>query len=228
MRNVMIVGAVVLSFAGRATAQPAPDWKLPKADAQKWVDRVKKVVARDNWTVTVSGNEITVMRDKPAAFVYLAPNSPANAQPMQAGERVVRYVLRFAPRMTTDEYEKLAAVNEASDKEYDRLHAEVKLPHKFDDFIAKTPEEMARVKAFRDAVAKLPRHDLPELYTPEYSIYFFQTGDGGFGAMWIADEGVRAECDHVCKVLVKYFGMYDTHAAAGGKGFGRYLRDLPR
>jgi hypothetical protein len=226
MRNVMIGCAVVLLFAGSATAQPAPaDWKMPEADARKWAERVKKVVARDNWTVTVNGNEITVARDKPAAFVRIFPSAAANAKPIADGERTVKYVLRFAPKMMTEEYEKLAAVNEASEKEQDRLRAEVKLPHKFDDFIATTPEEKARVQAYRDAVAKLPRHNLPEFYTPEYSVFFFETFDGW---SWPADKDVQAECAHVREVLVKYFGMYDTHAAAGGKGFGRTLPDPRR
>ena len=227
MRNVMLVGAVLLFGMGAFAAEPAADWKLPMADADKWVARVKKL-ARDNWTVTVTGNDITLRRDKPTAFVYLPPNSPEGAKPVDAGERNVRYVFRFAPKLSTDEYEKLAAVNEASEKEYDRLRAAVNLPHKFDEFIAKTDEEKARVQAFRDAVAKLPRHALPDFYTPEYSIYFYQTGDAGFGAMWIADENVRAECNDMRDTLTKYFGMYNPRAAAGGTGFGGYLTEPRR
>ncbi len=40
--------------------------------------------------------------------------------------------------MSIDEYERLAAVNAASEKEYDRLRRAVDLPHKFGDFIAAT------------------------------------------------------------------------------------------
>jgi hypothetical protein len=226
MRNMMLV-ALMLCGAPALAGEPAADWKIPKEDAEKWAARLKKL-ARDGWTVSVNGNEIILQRDKPTAFVYMPPNSPDGAKPLDAGVRKVRYVLLFAPKMSTEDYEKFEAVNVASEKERDKLHAEVKLPHKFDEFIAKTDEEKARVQAYRDAVAKLPHHTLPDLYTPEYSIFFYQTGDPGFGATWIADKDVRAECDDIRETLLKYFGMYNPRAAAGGTGFGGYLPEPRR
>jgi hypothetical protein len=227
MRKLLLVGVLMGFGTGGFAAEPAADWKMPKADAEKWVARVKKL-ARDGWTVSLDGNEITVRRNKPTAFAYQPPNAMIGAKPLDGGQRTVRYVLRFAPKLTTDEYEKLAAVNETSDKEYDRLHRAVGLAHKFDDFIATTPEEKARVAAFREAVAKLPRHTLPDLYTPEYSVFFYQTGDGGVSPGWVADKDVRAECDDVLHTLLKYFGMYNLRAAAGGQGFGQYLPEPRR
>jgi hypothetical protein len=52
------------------------------------------------------------------------------------------------------------------------LRKAVGLSYKFDDFVAATPAEHARVQSYREAVAKLPRHVLPDFYTPEYSIYY--------------------------------------------------------
>ena len=228
MRKLALAGALLalVTPAGPA-AEPAADWKLPRQDGEKWVARLK-ALARDGWSVSLDGNEITVRRAEPAAFAYQLPNAMDGAKPLDGGRRTVRYVLRFAPRMTTDEYEKLAAVNAASDREYDKLHRAVGLPHKFDQFVANTPEEEASVAAFREAVAKLPRHNLPDLYTPEYSVYFAQTGDGGAVASWVADDGVRAECGDVRDTLLKYFGMYNPRAAAGGAGFGSYLPEPRR
>jgi hypothetical protein len=224
MRNLLI-GLLVLCGGRSWTADPQPVWKLPKEDGEKWVKRLRDAVGRDNWTITMKGNEIAVQRDKPTAFVSMPPNSAPESKPIPAGEKTVRYVLRFAPKMTVEEYERLAAVNAASEKEYDRLNRAVRLPHKFDDFIAKTPEEEARVKAFREAVAKLPRHDLPDLYAPDNSIFFCQTGDGW---SWVEDKDVSAECRDVEQTLLRYFGMYSPAAAANRSGFGRYLPERPQ
>jgi hypothetical protein len=221
MRNLMLVGLVLLCGTPAHAADPAADWKLPKPDAEKWVARLKKL-ARDGWTVTVRGNEITVAREKPAPFVELLPNSPADAKPMPAGDRTVKYVLVFAPKVSTEEYEKLAEVNEASDRERDRLTAALKLPGKFGDFVATTPEEKIRLQGYRVAVSKLPRHTLPDLYTPEHSVFFFQTG-GEF--MYVADRDARAECDDMRQTLLRYFGVYDPAAASNNTGVGRYLPD---
>jgi hypothetical protein len=225
MRTALVVG--LLALGGRAAAvDPPAEFKLPEADGKKWVERVRKAVSRDNWTVTLRGNEITVRRDKPVAVVVVRPNEPARPpgyKPKPSGEATARYVLRFAPKMSADEYDRLAAVNGESEKEYDRLHRAVGLPHKFDDFIATTPEEQERVRRFREAVAKLPRHDLPDFYTPDYSVFFLTWSDGGLSWSYPHDENVLAECQHVEQVLLKYFGMYDPRAAAGGRGYGRPL-----
>src|SRR5690349_9559078 len=98
MRNVMLV-ALLLCGSPASAAEPVADWKLPKQDADKWVARLKKL-ARDGWTVTASGNDITVAREKPAPFVELLPNSPPDAKPAPAGDRIVKYVFRFAPKVS--------------------------------------------------------------------------------------------------------------------------------
>lgn len=224
MRTALAIG--LLALGGRAAAgDPPAEFKLPEADGKKWVERVRKAVSRDGWTVTLKGNEITIQRDKPVPVVVVRPNEPARPpgfQPKPEREATVRYVLRFAPKVSADEYDRLAAVNERSEKEYDKLHRAVGLPHKFDDFIATTPEEEERVKKFREAVAKLPRHDLPDFYTTDHSAFFF-TWQGGVWWSYPHDENVRAECREVEGALLKYFGMYDPRAAAGGRGYGRPL-----
>ena len=122
--------------------------------------------------------------------------------------------------MSIDEYDRLAAVNAASEKKYDQLHWAVGLPHKLDEFIATTPEEKKRVEEFRAAAAKLPRHTLPDLYTPDHSIYFLHSKDGW---SFPADEAVAAECRDMEDTLMQFFGMYNPAAAARRQAVGQYL-----
>jgi hypothetical protein len=190
MRQLLLLGSLALLPGVAATAEPPAEWKLPETEGQRWAAQVGKAVARDSWSVEVRGNDITVRRDKPVMMARVLPNAAPGARPIPDGERTIRFVLRFAPKMSVDEYARLAAVNAASEREYDRLHQAVGLPHKFDEFIATTPEEKERVRAFQAAVAKLPRHTLPDLYTPDHSVYLLHPWDGWSSP---ADEAVAAE-----------------------------------
>jgi hypothetical protein len=220
MRQILFLGSLVLLPGLGAGADPPAEWKLPEADGQKWTARVAKAVGRDNWSVEVRGSEISVRRNQPVKIVRVLANPAPDTKPIPDGERTVRFVLRFAPKMSADEYDRLAVVNAASEKEYDRLRRAVGLSYKFDEFIATTPEEKERVRAFREAVAKLPRHTLPDLYTPDHSVYLLQSGDGWSSP---ADETVAAECRDVEDTLLRLFGMYDPVAARRGRGVGQYL-----
>jgi hypothetical protein len=219
MRHSLLLGFLVLASGTEVVSAPPGEWKLSKAVGQKWVARVK-ALARDGWTVELRGNDIIVRRSKSVAMERIVPNAPLNGKPMPDGERAIQFVLRFAPKMSMDEYERLAAVNAASDKEYHRLHSAVGLPHKFDDFIATTAAEKKRVEEFRAAVAKLPRHDLPDLYTPDHSIYFLHPWDGWSSP---ADKAVASQCRDVEETLLRFFGKYDPAAAAGKYQVGHHL-----
>lgn len=225
MRQLLLFGWLALLPGPGAQADPPAAWKLPEADGQKWAARVRKAVARDNWSVELQGNEITVRRTKPVAMARVLPNPTPGAKPIPDGERTIRFVLRFGPKLSLEEYDRLAAVNAASAKEYDRLHRAVGLSHKFDDFIARTPEEQERVRAFRAAVAKLPRHTLPDLYTLDHSIYLLHPWDGWSSP---ADTTVAAECRDVQDTLLRLFGTYDPDAAARRRWVGQYLPEPRR
>jgi hypothetical protein len=219
-----------MTVAASATigADPLPQekWTLPKADAEKWVTRIRGL-ARDGWTVSVRGNDIVIQRDKPVRFAAIeinAPDRPRDRKPA-LHDGVVRWTLRFAPRMASDEYDRLSEVNAASDRERDRLKRAVGLTHKFDEFIATNAEEKARVAAYREAVAKLTWHTVPDLYTPEHSIFLFVTADQW--SSYIYDKDVAAECQDVEETLLRYFGMYNPRAAAKGQRAGR-LETPPR
>jgi hypothetical protein len=220
MKSISV--ACLLLSAGLSMAADSTDGKLSDADGKKWVDRLQRLIPCDGWTVTARGNEATVKRDKPVLMVVTAPNEP----PAQVGQkpreerRVIRFVLRFAPRMSLEEYERLAAINDSSTKEYERLKRNVGLPHKFDQFIATTDEEKERLKSFEAAVAKLPHHSLPDMYSPDDSIFFFHPWDG-----WStpAEEVEDAECSEVQDALTQYFGLYSTESAGHGQELGQYL-----
>jgi len=216
MGKFIVVGVVALAGLGAA---PLPEWTWTEAEGQKWAGRVRTAVGRDGWAVEVKGNAITVRRKAVVAMVRVAPNSPPDAKPTPDGEREVLFVLRYAPRVTADEYDRRAAVNAESEKAHDRLHDAVGLRSKFGQFLATTPEEKARVKAFEEEAAKLTRHDLPDLYSPDHSVYFSLPWDG---FSYPADEAVRAECRDVEDTLVKLFGVYDPVAARGGRSVGSY------
>src|SRR5262249_39657287 len=134
-------------------------------------------------------------------------------------ERRVRFVLRFAPHLSMDDYERLAVVNAASEKERDRLRSALRMAGKGENIIAVTPEEKERLRAYREAVARLPRYDLPDLYTPDHSVCLFRPGDG---RSWIYEKDPAwYGVEQFEKTLLKHFGMYNVTAARGGRGYGR-------
>jgi hypothetical protein len=226
MRQLLMLGFLALVAGVAAAGEPPADWKLPEADGQRWTARVTKAVAGgDRWTVELRGNEITVRRNQPVKMVRSVPNSNDD-KPMPDEERIIRFVLRFAPKMSLDEYDRLAAENAASAKEYERLERGVDdIGHKFDDFIAITAKEQDRVDAFHAAVAKLPHHTLPELYTTDHSIYFLIPWHGFSGP---ADKMVDAECQDVQERLMRFFGMYDPADAGNGRWVGQYLPEAQK
>lgn len=222
MLNRTVAGALAVVLAVSVSAAPiaAPRWGLPREDAEKWAARIRKL-ARDGWTVSVRGNDVVLERDKPVRFARALPNEPHVLGPERIPdltEAPFRLTLRFAPLVSVDEYERLAAINAGSERERDRLKRAVGVPHKFDEFVATTPTEKERVREYREAIKKLPHYDLPDLYVLDYSIYLLRSQDGW---SYVYDKNVAAECHDVEQTLLRYFGMYHPAAAAGGQGIGR-------
>lgn len=219
MRSLTMSAWLLMFFSQVTAAEPAADWKLPEADGQKWAARVTKAVSRDNWTVQLDGNEIVIERSQPVAMVRVLPNGSPDSKPIPDGERSLRFILRFGPNLTIDEYERLAAVNAKSEKERERLQRAVRLPRKFGEFLASTPEEEEQVRNLRAAVDKLPHHDLPDLYTPDHRVFLFLPGDGW---SFPADEQIMLECADVEESFARLFGTYDPTAASHRRGVGKY------
>ncbi|MGL6074448.1 MAG: hypothetical protein ACRC8S_09840 [Fimbriiglobus sp.] len=189
MRHLFVVFLMLCVSGVGVAADPRVEWKLPEAEGTKWVVRVKKAVSRLDWTVKIQGNEITVQKDKLVAMERTWPGAPAGIKqkPAYDGERKFQFVLRFTQQMSMEEYDRLMAVNEASEKEYRRTMPVDK----------SAPNYQA---------AKLPYHTLPDLYTMNHSIYLFHPYDGSSPS----DEEVSKECLEVNERLLRLFGAYDS------------------
>jgi hypothetical protein len=226
MGSRFVVGLLAVALGGLAAvaAEPAAKgrWTLPRPDADRWVTRIRRLTP-GGWTVSARGNDIVLQRDRPVRFARVEVNAPPapgpGRPPPDLHEGAFRLTLRFAPLLALDEYEKLAAENAAADRERDRLQQAVGLPHKFDEFVAVTPEEKGRVRAYRQAVGKLRWHELPDLYAPDYSIFLYRSYEDGWS--YVYDKGPAAECRDVEASLLRYFGMYSPGAAAGRQVVGR-------
>src|SRR5512141_2507505 len=111
-RNIAGILALMLGVS----VASAEEFKLPKADAEKWAKRIQGL-ASDGWTVTIKDNDIILQRDKPVRFARIQVNAPfaPGEQERKPDLREGRFcsTFRFAPRMSMDEYEKLAADNAA-------------------------------------------------------------------------------------------------------------------
>jgi hypothetical protein len=215
MRRILVVGMLLLGSGLEAAGQPSTTRQLSRSDAERWATRLERFVGAHLWSVAAERDKIVLQRKEPVAFVDWPANQAAGEalDSVPAGTRRVRFVLQFAPKLSLVEYERLAAINDASDKEEDRLRRAVNLSYKFDDFIATTAEEKQRLLRFREAVAKLPRHHLPPYYTPDHSVYLYQS----WPLEWSpADKTIEAELQTIENDLVRYLGMYDARAALGG------------
>jgi hypothetical protein len=215
-RLVLVAVSVVFSATVAGSAPPESQWTLPRQQAESWANRVRKLTP-EGWSVTIRNNDIVIQRDKPVHFAQVEINAPPRAdreevRPKDLRDGSYRLTLRFTPKLSLDEYERLAAVNAVSSKERSRLAAQTRLTQKFGDLLATTPEEDARLKAYQEAVAKLPWHDLPDLYTPDHGIILLQSW-----SVWsyIYDKDDARECREVRDRVLIYFGMYDPAAAVG-------------
>jgi hypothetical protein len=219
MRRLIVLCLASCLVQAAYAADPSPRTSLDKFDGAKWAERVRAVVAPDSWTVTSKGNEITIQRKQPASFTKTFPNPPPDHIDQPGPAETVRLKLHFGPALSLEEYERLAKVNSESSVEYQRLVQALGLSHKFYQFIATTPEEEAKLKKFHEEVAKLPKHDLPDLYTLDHSIRLIRGWDS-----WshVSDANVAEECREVEESIVRYFGVYDPAAARDPNNVARY------
>jgi hypothetical protein len=227
MRVLTALLGIVLAAAFASAQQPNSEWKLPPAELAKIESRLRAVVSEQGWTIFASGNEVRIRRDRPAAMSLHVPNAPMRADGdtgpdlsrRPAGELRLELVLRFAPPMSSDEYARLAAINAASTQTQDELRKAVRVSYKFDEFAPTTPEELQRVEDYRTAVARLPRHVLPDFYTPEYSVRYIHRWHS-FASP--TDASIDEECQRIEETLTRCFGMYDTLAIEKRTAVGRY------
>jgi hypothetical protein len=70
-------------------------------------------------------------------------------------------------------------------------------------------EEKERVRKFREAVAKLPRHELPDLYSPDHSLFFHREPKGLIINPFPTDKKIQVECTEVLQKMKSSFGKLE-------------------
>jgi hypothetical protein len=205
---------------------------LADAEARKWISRFEKLLPK-GWSVSRDADVFTIERNEPVQSINEINRPPAreNETPeeREARERTsvlkvaYRIKLKFAPRISQDQFEELAAVNKTTLAEAEKLRAKMKLrniDHKFNEYIPRNTEERERLASYNDAVRKLPYHDLPDCYSPDFSVYY-QSGWPAFTRLYEKDE--YYECLHVEHSLLRLFGVYSVALAKAG--FPRWNSD---
>jgi hypothetical protein len=205
---------------------------LADAEATKWVSRFEKLLPK-GWSVSRDTDVFTIERNEPVQSINEINRPPAteNETPEEREAREKSHVLKvayriklkFAPRISQDQFEELAAVNKTTLAEAEKLRAKMKLrniDHKFNAYIPRNAEERERLASYNDAVRKLPYHDLPDCYSPDCSVYY-QSGWPAFTRLYEKDE--YYECLHVEHSLLRLFGVYSVALAKAG--FPRWSSD---
>jgi hypothetical protein len=222
MRLVVFAHLLWLAFTAVCFAQKATPYQMPAEELQSWRERLSRFVGAHMWTVAVNGNQVVLRRKQPVAMVASLPNQQeGESEWTPMGSADACYVIQFAPKLSLAEYDRLAEVNAASAAEEFRLRRVANVPHKFDQFVATTPEERQRLQTYRDAVAKLPRHELPVFYSPEQSIFIYRSWHE-----WDrpAENDVDDEIQRIEASLARVFGMYDAGAAGDGQSHIKFRK----
>lgn len=221
---------------GWTVAQPGKNWRMPQSQSIKWAARLRKLCP-PGWTVSARGNSVIMQRERPVAFLSSAHLINAGPKPLSEEEeqqererekqrvvvrdRVYRLTIEFGPRLSQDQYEKLAAANEATRRADWALRRKHKVEGgKFNIISSYTPEQKAREQAYRAEAKKLVWHQMPDLYSTDLRASLFHSWN------WLEhldpkDEEAAAECSEVMQSLVNLFGVYDANAARGGSTVGR-------
>lgn len=197
---------------------------LSDAVGDQWLARIRQVVPEKSWSVKRDGDNFEIARTEQIEFLnYInGPRIPKDESAEERRERLKHSIfkadlkirLKFAPKLTMNEYERLAAINDESARQVEELRSGLSdIRQKFDSYSSKNQEEVRRLRAFNAAVAKLPYHELPQLYCDEFSIHFAP----GYHVSGVApyDKTVREECESVLKSLLRLFGTYDMRIARG-------------
>lgn len=217
--------ACVLLAEGDAPESATPDQEMPVLSdvvGQQWLTRIRAVLPEKSWSVQRDRDVFQIARTEEVEFINTI-NAPPVLEEETAEERrerekkssfkeTFRLRLKFAPKLSLNEYEERAAINDESERQVETLRKGLKgISHKFDHYDPSSREEADRLRRYNTAVARLPWCALPDLYCDEFSVYF----DTGFLDTGIRplDEEVREECDSVAERLLTLFGVYDPRIA---------------
>jgi hypothetical protein len=205
---------------------------LTDTEARKWISRFEKLLPK-GWSASRDTDVFTIERNEPVQSINEVnrPPAPENETPEEREAREKSHVLKvayriklkFAPKISQEQFEELAAVNKTTLAEAEKLRAKLKLrniDHKFNEYIPRNIEERERLASYNDAVRKLPYHDLPDCYSPDFSVYY-QSGWPAFTRLY--DKNEYYECLHMEHSLLRLFGVYSVALAKAG--FPRWSGD---
>jgi hypothetical protein len=221
-RNQLPAAALAILLTAIVGLADPPSTRLAidpdHTDVAAWARRIQVLVPK-GWTVTTHDQDVIVQRDAPVTYARDLPNAPANAKP-DLFQGTYHFTLRFGPKLSIEDYDKLAADNAVSAKKSAELERSVNhIAHKFDEYVATNPADAEQLAAYRAATAALTFHTLPDLYTPDASIFFFTPHAGG--GSYPYDKDVAKECWEVEDRLTRYFGVYNIDSARGNRSLGR-------
>lgn len=186
--------------------------------AQRWVHRIEKLIP-PGWKVSRRSDWLLIEREKPVDLtnVINAPAAVANRDARVADPATHSHPyqirLRFGPRLSQDEYDRLAVENAASTVQAEKLRESLNgINHKFNQYVPETAEQRQLIETYNMAVGKLPWSDLPDCYTTDDSIYY---ASGWPDFLTFAKPEVAEECQQVETSLLRLFGVYDPRVAQG-------------
>jgi hypothetical protein len=158
-----------------------------------------------NWSVTRRRDTIAVRKDTTVDVIFTVclPPMTRDGYKEYCRKQNVEIVARFAPRMSAEEYERLALENRTTaraieDFKQNRLKdVRQTKPQDMDDlssyYAPETDDEKARIGEFRTLLKTLPKHTLPNFYTDECSVYMTTSLRDGFAVFHVEDAAAYAK-----------------------------------
>ena len=166
----------------------------------------------EGWQLQRTDHYWLVRREQPVAF-YNGINLPG----FDSEEEFRKFVgdglkeeyiiiVRFGEKVTPMQYESWQADNQRADQKQEELARGLRgIRRKFDSFAPSNEEEKARVAEYKAAVAKIKRHQMPDYYLPQHSIYIETTRN--WSLSFLEDE-IAEECHRVNKLVTRRFTAY--------------------
>jgi beta-lactamase regulating signal transducer with metallopeptidase domain len=223
-----------------ATSQAAKPASLAQVAIETALDIGRKLP--NGWTTEAKDNRVTIRRAAPVEVVWQPPSSPANAKPRHDSD-VFEINVDFGPAMTAPELQAMKEANQAREARLEELRKQLRpLPHKGDDWIARTEQDKTLIAEFRKAERDNPYHQIPDGFADDFSVtvrdshsaplaFDRSTGrieDRG-GGHWsgIQPQAVSDECVEVVKLLGGMFPSSPATRPAGPLVIRVYdVRDL--
>ena len=169
----------------------------------------------DGWQLQRTEHYWLVRREKPVTL-YNGINLPGFESEEEFREFIGEglkddyvIIVRFGDKVTPMQYETWQAENERANELQEELARGLRgIRRKFDSFAPVGDEEKARVAEYQAAVAKIKRHQLPDYFHGQHSIYIETTRSWSLSFL---DGDVAAECQRVNKLVTRRFTPYEEN-----------------